>query len=499
MDVSLSKEKKQKSITIFCCYAHEDERLLNKLKSHLSPLWHLGLITVWYDRNISPGAVWEKEIKQHLNEAQIILLLISPDFMDSQYCYGVEMQHALERHENGEATVIPVILRPTYWQAEPLEKLQALPIDGEPVTSKKWDSQDQAFYTIVVGIRRAVENCIAKEEQLRKDEEARQARLAEEAERTRRIEEEKQRRAAEEQARQAEEERGRKVKEERARQAEEERRRQAEEAERTRREEEERRVEEERERQAKEEQARQAEEERRRQEEAAQTHKTEAEEQQRVEIDTSQILPASQSMQPLTELAIPPSGSIIPTELIAPPSQSSLPTEQSTLRSQPEVPTARVTPPSRASLPSVEMIPLRPPHRGLSRRTVVVGLAGLVVVGAAGGGLLWLTHPQQPVALPVGYETPSVAQSPVGTTLYTYHGHSNSLYGVLAVAWSPDGRRIASGSTDETVQVWDASNGGNVHTYRGHSSSVQAVAWSPDGRRIASGSGDNTVRVWQAP
>ena len=115
MDVSLSKEKKQKGITIFCCYAHEDEGLLNKLKGHLSPLRHLGLITVWYDRNISPGAVWEKEIKQHLNEAQIILLLISPDFMDSQYCYDVEMQHALERHENGEATVIPVILRPTYW------------------------------------------------------------------------------------------------------------------------------------------------------------------------------------------------------------------------------------------------------------------------------------------------------------------------------------------------------------------------------------------------
>ena len=72
MDVSLSKEKKQKGITIFCCYAHEDEGLLNKLKGHLSPLRHLGLITVWYDRNISPGAVWEKEIKQHLNEAQIL-------------------------------------------------------------------------------------------------------------------------------------------------------------------------------------------------------------------------------------------------------------------------------------------------------------------------------------------------------------------------------------------------------------------------------------------
>ena len=109
----MSEENKPESIAIFCCYAHEDEELLNKLKVHLSPLQHQGLITVWYDRNISAGAVWQEEIKQHLSEAHIILLLISSDFMNSQYCYSVEMQHALERHKNGEATVIPIILRHT--------------------------------------------------------------------------------------------------------------------------------------------------------------------------------------------------------------------------------------------------------------------------------------------------------------------------------------------------------------------------------------------------
>ncbi len=70
-------------------------------------------------------------------------------------------------------------------------------------------------------------------------------------------------------------------------------------------------------------------------------------------------------------------------------------------------------------------------------------------------------------------------------------------YSVNAVAWSPDSKRIASGSRDQTVQVWDAADGGNVYTYRGHSAWVTAVAWSPDGKRIASGSRDQTVQVWQ--
>ena len=85
----------------------------------------------------------------------------------------------------------------------------------------------------------------------------------------------------------------------------------------------------------------------------------------------------------------------------------------------------------------------------------------------------------------------------LGTNLSIYHGHSSEV-GVLAVAWSPDGRRIASGSGDKTVQVWDAATGTSLRTYRSHSYGVLAVAWSPDGRRIASGSGDKTVQVWDA-
>ncbi len=143
-------------VTIFFCYAHEDELLLNKLKAQLSPLKRRNLIDTWYDRDINAGTEWEHEINQHLNTAQIILLLVSPDFMNSDYCYGIEMQRALERHERKEAVVIPIILRHVYWQEE-FGKLQALPTDAKPVTDRHWHTIDEAFYDVVSGIRKAIE------------------------------------------------------------------------------------------------------------------------------------------------------------------------------------------------------------------------------------------------------------------------------------------------------------------------------------------------------
>ena len=140
------------AVKIFFCYAHEDEPLLNKLKAHLRPLQRQGLVDVWYDRDISAGTDWEQQIKERLNTAQIILLLVSPDFMDSDYCYGIEMKRAIERHEQGEAHVIPIILRPVYWQGV-LGKLQALPTDAIPIMSSGWQYQDEAFFNVTEGIR----------------------------------------------------------------------------------------------------------------------------------------------------------------------------------------------------------------------------------------------------------------------------------------------------------------------------------------------------------
>ena len=94
------------AVEIFCCYAHEDEPWRQKLELHLSLLQRQGLISLWYDRLIVPGTPWAQTIDQHLETASIILLLVSADFLASNYCYGIEMKRALERQEAGEALVI---------------------------------------------------------------------------------------------------------------------------------------------------------------------------------------------------------------------------------------------------------------------------------------------------------------------------------------------------------------------------------------------------------
>ncbi len=143
-------------MTIFYSYAHADESLRKDLEKHLSSLRREGLIAEWHDCDINAGMEWEREINAHLNAAQIILLLVSPDFIDSEYCYGIEMKRAMERHERGEAFVIPVILRHVYWQGAPFGKLQALPTGAKPVVDRSWHDLDEAFFDVVKGIRKVV-------------------------------------------------------------------------------------------------------------------------------------------------------------------------------------------------------------------------------------------------------------------------------------------------------------------------------------------------------
>jgi len=150
------------SIEIFLSYAHEDEKLCKELEKHLSILERQGIINIWHDRNINAGSEWKHEIDAHLNAAQIILLLVSPDFMVSDYCYSVEMKRAMERHERGEARVIPVILREVDWKETLFGKLRALPRNTKPVTDPSWYSPgshipDRAFREITAGIRTVVE------------------------------------------------------------------------------------------------------------------------------------------------------------------------------------------------------------------------------------------------------------------------------------------------------------------------------------------------------
>jgi WD40 repeat protein len=146
-------------IEIFISYAYKDKALRDKLANHLNSIERQGVITL-HDRNISAGEEWKKAIDSHLESANIILLLISPDFLASDYCYNIEMKRSLERHENNEATVIPIILRASDWNRSPIGKLAALPKDGRAITS--WQNEDEAFTDVVIGLRRVIDSCRAK-------------------------------------------------------------------------------------------------------------------------------------------------------------------------------------------------------------------------------------------------------------------------------------------------------------------------------------------------
>lgn len=145
------------AIEVFFSYSHKDEDLRDALADHLSILKRQGAISAWYDREITAGTEWEGEISTHLQTANIILLLVSANFIASDYCYDVELTRAMERHEKGEARVIPVILRPVDWHGAPFGKLRPLPKNGEPITSKRWDSLDEAFLDVARGIRLVAE------------------------------------------------------------------------------------------------------------------------------------------------------------------------------------------------------------------------------------------------------------------------------------------------------------------------------------------------------
>src|SRR2546426_6860924 len=133
-------------LPIFISYAHEDELLRQQLGTHISLLRRQGLISEWHDREILPGDEWAHEIDEHLERASLILLLISPDFLASDYCYDIEMQRALERHRSGEVRVIPIILRPTDLSDTPFAALQFLPTTGKAITT--WQNQDEALLDV---------------------------------------------------------------------------------------------------------------------------------------------------------------------------------------------------------------------------------------------------------------------------------------------------------------------------------------------------------------
>jgi len=142
--------------TVFFSYSHEDEELRNRLEKHLALLKRQGLVDAWHDRPILAGTELDRAISSSLEAADIILLLVSADFLASDYCYSKEMQLAMERHEAGSAVVVPVILKPCDWHSAPFGKLLATPRDGKPVTS--WANVEEALADVASHVRKRVED-----------------------------------------------------------------------------------------------------------------------------------------------------------------------------------------------------------------------------------------------------------------------------------------------------------------------------------------------------
>ena len=145
---------------LFISYCHTDENLKNELVKHLILLQRLNLISEWHDRKIVAGDKWGEEISSNLEAASIVLLLVSIDFINSKYCYDIEMDRALERSAEKGCTVIPIILRACMWQHARFADLQGLPTGLKAVTS--WPDRDEAFVDIAEGVKKAAEKLIGK-------------------------------------------------------------------------------------------------------------------------------------------------------------------------------------------------------------------------------------------------------------------------------------------------------------------------------------------------
>ncbi|MBD3669296.1 MAG: toll/interleukin-1 receptor domain-containing protein [Gammaproteobacteria bacterium] len=136
-------------------YSHKDEKYKDELNTHLASLQRNKTITSWHDRKITPGQSWSEEISSELESSDIVLLLVSSDFLYSDYCYEKEMLRAIEKHNNNELVVLPIIIRACDWEEAPFSQIQSLPKDVKPISS--WHDIDSAWLDVVSGIRKTIE------------------------------------------------------------------------------------------------------------------------------------------------------------------------------------------------------------------------------------------------------------------------------------------------------------------------------------------------------
>lgn len=145
-----------KELKLFISYTHQDEKYKEQLITHLTTLKRRGIINEWHYRKLISGQEWDMTIKQELIDSDIILLLISSDFLASNYCFDIEIKKAMEKHEQNEAKVIPIIVRPCDWKDLPFSKLQGLPKNAKALST--WKDIDEGYLNIIEGIKATIDN-----------------------------------------------------------------------------------------------------------------------------------------------------------------------------------------------------------------------------------------------------------------------------------------------------------------------------------------------------
>lgn len=158
-------------VNIFYSYSHVDEELRERFEVHMAGIKRKGMIEEWHDRKILSGQNFESQIDKHLENADIIIFLVSADFLASDYCYNREVIKAVERHNEGRCIVVPVILRECDWEGSPFESIQGLPFDMKPVKSRHWHDIDEAFTHIVRELKKIIKKSFADKSKIKENHE----------------------------------------------------------------------------------------------------------------------------------------------------------------------------------------------------------------------------------------------------------------------------------------------------------------------------------------
>lgn len=145
----------------FISYSHSDEYVVKRLHTHMSQLKREGTLTSWFDGEILAGSSLDENVKLELDRAELFIAIVSPDYLNSAYCYDIEFQDALSKFQVGKVRIIPIIAQPCDWKRSPFGKFKAIPKDGKPISD--WTNENNAFLNIIDELRRIVSNVPEKE------------------------------------------------------------------------------------------------------------------------------------------------------------------------------------------------------------------------------------------------------------------------------------------------------------------------------------------------